>query len=108
MDIKNKKTKVLASLIWKLMERLGAQGVSFIVQIILGRLLMPEDFGAIAIVTVFITLSNVLSRAVLIQHLSKRKMRMIKIFLLFLLEYFYCYDVICAIVFYFSIHSRLL
>ena len=59
MDSKNKKTKVLASLIWKLMERLGAQGVSFIVQIILGRLLMPEDFGAIAIVTVFITLSNV-------------------------------------------------
>jgi len=59
MGKQNDKRKVITSLFWKLMERGGVQGINFLVQIILGRLLLPEDFGAIAIVTVFITLSNV-------------------------------------------------
>lgn len=50
---------VLSSLLWKLMERGGTQGIQFIVQIILARLLLPEDFGTIAIVTVFINLAQV-------------------------------------------------
>ena len=53
------KTKVISSLFWKLMERGGTQGIQFIVQIILARLLLPEDFGAIAIVMVFISLAQV-------------------------------------------------
>ncbi len=59
MGKQNDKRKVITSLFWKLMERGGVQGINFLVHIILGRLLLPEDFGAIAIVTVFITLSNV-------------------------------------------------
>ena len=39
---------------WKLMERGGTQGVQFIVQILLARLLAPNEFGMIAIVMVFI------------------------------------------------------
>ena len=40
------------------MERGGSQN-QFIVQIILARLLLPEDYGyVIAIVTIFIALSN--------------------------------------------------
>jgi teichuronic acid exporter len=59
--VENKYTKsiVIASLFWKMMERCGTQGIQFIVQIILARLLLPEDFGIIAIVTVFISLANV-------------------------------------------------
>ena len=41
------------------MERGGTQGIQFIVQIILARLLLPEDYGLIAIVTIFILLANV-------------------------------------------------
>ena len=41
------------------MERGGTQGIQFIVQIVLARLLLPEDFGLIAIVTIFILLANV-------------------------------------------------
>jgi O-antigen/teichoic acid export membrane protein len=41
------------------MERGGTQGIQFIVQVILARLLLPEDFGAIAIITVFISLAQV-------------------------------------------------
>lgn len=53
------KSKVLFSLFWKLLERSGAQGVQFIIQILLARLLLPEQYGIIAIVTVFITLAQV-------------------------------------------------
>ncbi len=41
------------------MERCGTQGIQFVVQIVLARLLLPEDFGVVAIVTVFISLANV-------------------------------------------------
>lgn len=51
--------KVLTSFFWKLMERGGTQGIQFIVQIILARLLAPKEFGAIAIVMVFINLAQV-------------------------------------------------
>lgn len=50
---------VISSLVWKLLERGGTQGIQFIVQIILARLLAPEQFGAIAIVLVFINLARI-------------------------------------------------
>ena len=53
------KTKVISSLFWKLMERGGTQGIQFLVQIVLARLLLPEYFGTIAIVIVFISLARV-------------------------------------------------
>ena len=46
-------------MIWKFAERIMAQGVSLLVSIILARVLMPDDYGAIAMVTVFITVANV-------------------------------------------------
>lgn len=50
---------VTKNLFWRFAERFGAQGVSLIVSIILARLLVPEAYGTIAIVTVFITILNV-------------------------------------------------
>ena len=41
------------------MERVGAQGVSFIVSIVLARLLDPSVYGTIALVTVFTTIMQV-------------------------------------------------
>ena len=54
----NNKT-VFHNLTWRLLERFGAQGVSFIVSIILARLLDPAVYGTIALVTVFTTIMNV-------------------------------------------------
>ena len=42
--------QIVASLWWKILERLFTQGVNLIVQIILARILMPEDFGVLAII----------------------------------------------------------
>lgn len=44
------KAKVVSSLIWKLFERFVSQGLSLAIQIILARLLLPEDFGSLAII----------------------------------------------------------
>ena len=38
--------KVFSGLIWKFGERIGAQAVSFLVSMILARLLLPADYGA--------------------------------------------------------------
>ena len=54
----NLKTSVLSSLFWKFLERGGVSGVQFIVQIILARLLLPEDYGVIALIVVFIAISQ--------------------------------------------------
>lgn len=51
--------KTLGGLIWKFAESVGNQLVSFIVSMVLARLLMPEEYGVISIVTVFITICNV-------------------------------------------------
>ena len=54
-----KKNGIFSGLIWTFGERISAQLVSAIVGIILARLLMPEDYGAVSIVLVFITFCDV-------------------------------------------------
>ena len=54
-----KSKTVFSNFIWRFAERCGAQLVSAIVSVILARLLMPADYGVVAMVTVFITVLNV-------------------------------------------------
>lgn len=58
-DSQNTKEKVIDSLFWKLMERGGVQGIQFIVQIILARILSPDDYGIISLISIFISLANI-------------------------------------------------
>ena len=44
------KQETLSSLIWKLFERGGNAVVQLAVQIVMARLLAPEEFGALAII----------------------------------------------------------
>ena len=55
----NLKSKIFSSLIWKFLERGGTQGIQFILQVFLARLLTPKDYGTVALITVFITISTV-------------------------------------------------
>ena len=50
---------VFSNMIWRFLERTGAQLVSFIVSIVLARILSTEDYGTIELVLVFITILNV-------------------------------------------------
>lgn len=49
----------LSNFLWRFAERCGAQFVSFIVSIVLARILVPEDYGTIALVTVFTAILQV-------------------------------------------------
>ena len=60
MSEKQTTTKVLNGLFWKLMENGGAQGVQFLVSIILARLLSPEEYGVVGVILIFVTIANVL------------------------------------------------
>lgn len=55
----NSKKIVISNFIWRFAERCGAQGITFVVSIILARLLEPEAYGEIALVTVFINILQV-------------------------------------------------
>lgn len=56
---KENNIKVFSNFIWRFAERCGAQLVSFIVSIVLARILVPEMYGTIALVTVFINILQV-------------------------------------------------
>lgn len=53
------KRTTVASLFWKIFEKGGRAVVELLVQITMARLLAPEDFGLMAVVLVFVNLSNV-------------------------------------------------
>lgn len=56
------KEKAFSAAIWKVAERFGAAAVSLVVQIVLARLLLPADFGLVAIVSVFVNLASVFAQ----------------------------------------------
>ncbi len=51
--------KIFSNFIWRFAERCGAQFMAFIVSIILARILLPEDYGTITLITVFISILQV-------------------------------------------------
>lgn len=59
MSSSNNNNKVMSNFLWRFAERCGAQGVTFIVSIVLARLLDPSIYGTVALVTVFTTIMQV-------------------------------------------------
>lgn len=54
------KSKALKGVFWTISQQVGLQVVNVVVQILLARILLPEDFGLIAMLTIFISLGNIL------------------------------------------------
>lgn len=59
MDKHQLKSSVFTGMIWKLAERIGAQVVTLLISIVLARLLTPDDYSIVSIVTVFFAFCNV-------------------------------------------------
>lgn len=59
MDNMTSRTNITKNFFWRFAERCGAQGIAFVVSIVLARLLAPEAYGVIALVTVFTNILNV-------------------------------------------------
>lgn len=53
------RSKTITNFLWRFAERCGAQLVTFIVSVVLARLLAPEAYGKIAIITVFTNIMQV-------------------------------------------------
>jgi len=52
------KKKVAHGMFWKLMELAGAQGIQFVVALLLARLMTPSEYGTISLIMIFITIAN--------------------------------------------------
>lgn len=53
------KRSAFSGFAWKFAERIGAQLVSLVVSIVLARILLPEDYSVVSIVTIFFAFCNV-------------------------------------------------
>ena len=57
----NLKQKTISGFTWSFIESIIGQGITFFVGIILARLLSPQEFGLIGMLTIFIALSQLLT-----------------------------------------------
>lgn len=65
--------KTASSILFKLLESIGMQGMSFLVSVFLARLLTPDDYGVVGMLTVFIAFSQVLVQSGLNTALIQKK-----------------------------------
>ena len=52
------KSKTIHALFWSFFEGIGQQGIQFVISIILARLLLPEEFGLIAMLAIFMAIAQ--------------------------------------------------
>jgi O-antigen/teichoic acid export membrane protein len=55
---KSLKQKTVSGMIWSGVQKFGNMGISFVSNIVLARMLTPDDFGCIGMLAIFITVSN--------------------------------------------------
>ena len=65
--------KVVNSVLWKLMERLSVQGINLVVQIVLARILLPSDFGSLAIVVAITNYASIFVQSGLSAAIVQKK-----------------------------------
>lgn len=53
------KHKAVSSVLWRIAEQGGKQAIYFVISVVLARLIMPDQFGLVAMLTVFTAIANV-------------------------------------------------
>ena len=64
---------VASSFLWKFFERGSSQIITMVIQIILARILLPQDFGVLAIILVFVNLANIFVQKGFASSLVRKK-----------------------------------
>ena len=54
----NLKRKTVSGMLWSSFQKFGTMGISFVSNIVLARLLTPEDYGCIGMLMIFILVAN--------------------------------------------------
>lgn len=52
------KQKTFHGIIWSSLERFSVQGIQFVVMIIMARMLTPDDYGLVGMLTIFLAVSQ--------------------------------------------------
>lgn len=73
MDEIINKNKIVRSGLWSFIDGFSRQGMQFFITLILARLLTPEDYGTIALLSIFIGIATVLSESNFSIALIQRK-----------------------------------
>lgn len=55
----NLKKKTVVGMMWSSVQRFGRMGIAFVANLVMARLLTPDDYGAIGILMIFIALSMI-------------------------------------------------
>lgn len=71
----NIKTKLIKGTVWNIVEKITVKGASFVISIILARLLTPEDYGIIGMLLFFIMLSNIFIESGFVKALIQKQDR---------------------------------
>jgi O-antigen/teichoic acid export membrane protein len=66
------RNKVVDGVAWNLAQRMGAAGVTFLVTLVLARMLLPADFGLLAMIAMFIAIANSLMDSGFMQALIRK------------------------------------
>lgn len=67
------KKKIASGVLWKTLEEAAAKAVGLIVSVVLARLLMPEDYAAVAMISVLLAITDVFINSGLPSALIQKK-----------------------------------
>jgi O-antigen/teichoic acid export membrane protein len=67
------KDRTISSIFWSLLQKVGGKGISVLITILLARILTPKDFGFIAMLSIFIAVSQALINGGFGQALIQKK-----------------------------------
>ncbi|MBR3711324.1 MAG: lipopolysaccharide biosynthesis protein [Bacteroidales bacterium] len=67
------KNRVLKATVWSFFQRAGSLIIGFVTNMVLARLLEPEDFGCVAIILVFVSFADILVDSGLTSALIQKK-----------------------------------
>ena len=88
----NLKNKSIFATVWKFLERFSAKAVSLIVSVILARLLTPEDYSVVGIVSIFFVFANILiSGGFETALIQKKEVDLVDYSSVFFLNLFICF-----------------
>ena len=65
------KKQATTGLVWTFAEQFGNQLIGFVISVILARILMPEQFGLIGMIAVFVAIGNALLHSGLTKSLIR-------------------------------------
>lgn len=97
--MENLKQKTVSGIMWSAIERFSLQGVQFIIQIILARLLLPSDYGMIGMLAIFLQVAQVFidsgfTNALIQKKIELKRILPLSFILIFLSQYYsmvYCF-----------------